>query len=216
MPDHKAMKTYITTTDAEARGLHDGRVTLLVVPFKEHPPEDWSPVDCGLYNPVRYDKSGESYPGPEIFGAYDEDWGIEAPFAPGDRIAVKERWAKCDCGAKGCPGYIYPEHLGWNCRTSNMQKSAEVMPMKAVRTHVLCESVAGRPVGSITEDEARRFWWQPCPKMASFSGLAYDQLCGDRASEARWLGPVVDEWHRRHPGLPFETAWAWFVQVIKQ
>jgi hypothetical protein len=46
------MKTYIAKTDAEALGLHNGMIMLLVMPFMRQPPEDCSLIRHGLYHPI--------------------------------------------------------------------------------------------------------------------------------------------------------------------
>lgn len=47
-----------------------------------------------MYSPAKADKRGNLYPGPEVFGVWDEggEWGIKAPYAPGDRLYVREAY----------------------------------------------------------------------------------------------------------------------------
>lgn len=63
--------------------------------LKPQPPESepgccWHPT-VGIQNFTMIDKNGEEYPGPDVYGASDEDWGIKCPYGqPGDRLYVKE------------------------------------------------------------------------------------------------------------------------------
>jgi hypothetical protein len=62
----------------------------------EQPPADWSP-EVGYYCPTKIDRHGEEYPGDEIFGASDADWGRKCPHgAPRDSLALTETWRPVD------------------------------------------------------------------------------------------------------------------------
>jgi hypothetical protein len=74
---------------------------------KHQPPEDVAPITVGHYEPTIIVR-GEEEPGPEIFGAYDQEgeWGMKCPYGqPGDRLWVREsvkfRTAH-SCGESGC------------------------------------------------------------------------------------------------------------------
>ncbi len=197
------MKTYLPYDDAEAQGLRDGTISLLVIPFTRQPPQDWSPVGCGLYHPAIEGADGETEPGPEIFGVYDEDWGLAAPYAPGDEIGMKEKWAPCSCGAHSnrCNGYTYPDQLGWNARTRGKVGSAKTMPMKAIRAVLLCQSVAGRQVQSISHKEC----------LSILGCNPYGTYPTEFGYHERILR---EEWDRRHPDLLWAgNPWNWFVSV---
>jgi hypothetical protein len=73
------------------RALTEGRKTQTRRVLKPQPHEDrfWGPEP---YHPVRIDRRGEEYPGPAVFGIYGEEWGQRMPYAPGDRLWVREAW----------------------------------------------------------------------------------------------------------------------------
>ena len=91
------MKTYVTQSDAEAKGLQEGTVTELVVPIDPQPDlsvlkDPRMPVEfrvCPILGPSHR---------PPTWGLYGKSdrpsavpiYGYEAPYRPGDRIAVKE------------------------------------------------------------------------------------------------------------------------------
>ncbi len=68
-------KTYIARSDKEAKGLHDGTVTVLVIPMKTQPTEWTTAAD------------GKLWPALERRGRCER---ADAPYAPGDEIRVKE------------------------------------------------------------------------------------------------------------------------------
>jgi hypothetical protein len=77
------------------RALLDGRKTQtrrIVNPQ----PSGGSTILVGRYEPAVVDRHGELQPGPEVFGAYDEDgeWGCVCPYGEphGDRLWVRETW----------------------------------------------------------------------------------------------------------------------------
>ncbi|MFH0981908.1 MAG: hypothetical protein V2A79_10245 [Planctomycetota bacterium] len=92
------MKTYLAKCDAEAVALHDGTQKVIVIPFTEQPPS-W----CKVYWPPQE--------GDEIVCVHHTGPAFtwKAPYAPGDRIAVKHpvydrRTVFCHvvCKAVGC------------------------------------------------------------------------------------------------------------------
>ncbi len=74
------------------RALLDGRKTQTRRVMKGQAPDGWHPT-VGSYHPTKVDHHGEEYPGKEIFGASDEDFGAVCHHgAPGDRLWVREAW----------------------------------------------------------------------------------------------------------------------------
>lgn len=84
------------------RAIRDGSKTATRRIMKPQPSDTFSP-EVGFYNPTLTDKrTGEAYPGPERFGAFDESEDYPCPYGvpvsrfwvnkPGDRLWVKETW----------------------------------------------------------------------------------------------------------------------------
>jgi len=130
------MKTYTAESDAQARGLHDGSIGELVIPC-----EPTIEIGDGFVY------GGNCAGSVEFLQKEPVRFFDPCLYQPGDRIAVKGRWATCWCYCPGCPGYVYPDELGWNTRTTGKQRTPESMPLKAVRTYLVCESVACREQG---------------------------------------------------------------------
>lgn len=58
--------------------------------IKPEPPDEWNPV-VEVYAPTKVNRRGEEYPGAEVFGAADEDFGRPCPYGqPGDHLWVRE------------------------------------------------------------------------------------------------------------------------------
>lgn len=75
------------------RAILDGRKTQTRRVVKPQPPEGGGPITVERYEPAIVDRWGEIQPGPEIFGAYNEEWGCVCPYGePGDRLWVRETW----------------------------------------------------------------------------------------------------------------------------
>jgi hypothetical protein len=78
------------------RALLEGRKTQTRRIVKPQPQEGVGEIYVGVYAPAIEDADGELQPGPDVFGAYDEDgeWGCRCPYGePGDRLWVRETWA---------------------------------------------------------------------------------------------------------------------------
>lgn len=82
----------ILFSGAMVRALLDGSKTQTRRIIKPDPGPYWNPV-VGVYNPIVIKNGGYEAPGPEIFGASDENQGFKCPYGkPGDRLWVRETW----------------------------------------------------------------------------------------------------------------------------
>jgi hypothetical protein len=80
----------ILFSGAMVHALLDGSKTQTRRIIKPDPGPYWNPV-VGLYNQIVIKNGGYEAPGPEIFGASDENQGFKCPYGqPGDRLWVRE------------------------------------------------------------------------------------------------------------------------------
>jgi hypothetical protein len=87
------------------RAILEGRKTQTRRIVKPQPSDSWHPV-VERYCPTIIEKDGMDGPGPEVFGASDEDEGRKFPYgAPGDFIWVREAW--CSAHQDGAFGTAY-------------------------------------------------------------------------------------------------------------
>lgn len=134
--------------------------------FKSQPPEDWHPIGCEVYSPEEVDRHGMLVAGPEVFGAYDEDYGFPSPWQPGERLWVKETWSpdhapfyphfravyEQDCPVDIENGRTYsPEQKAWY---PFRWRSPAVMPLWASRFTVVASELRAEQVQNIDEDDA--------------------------------------------------------------
>lgn len=135
------------------RALLDGRKTQTRRVLKPQPPE-W--VDK-LSRPYRYprtevDRYGEEYPGKEIFGACtpDGDWGAEIRFEPGDRLWVREAFARDSMIATGVR-YAATDAI----HELRVKRPSIHMPRWASRLTLIVTDVRVQRLQEISEDDAR-------------------------------------------------------------
>lgn len=170
-------KLYVGMSDAEAHNLCVGTQSLLVMPCR---PEDLRPYR-GVVSSRDFPDAGrvvETVPG--TFQAYLRKYGgvslgeLVCPYAPGDEIGVKERYATCRCmNEQLCSGYVYSWSLGWNNPpVSGPHRSAKRMPIKAIHTHLLCKSVACRQVQTLTLEECYTLGFTPDALSAALEPMA--------------------------------------------
>lgn len=80
----------------EVKAILAGKQTQFRRVLKRQPPCGWNP-HLGFYHPTKINRNGEFYPGKEIYGAADENFGIKCPYGkPGERLWVRETWAEDD------------------------------------------------------------------------------------------------------------------------
>jgi hypothetical protein len=84
----------ILFSSAMVRAILDNQKSQTRRLVKPQPPEDWSPIGCERYEQMVVGRDGMEKPGKEIFGAYDEDWGVACPYGgPGDVLVPLTTWA---------------------------------------------------------------------------------------------------------------------------
>lgn len=197
------MKTYTSHSDSEAQGLREGKISLLVIPMNPKPYT--VPEFPGLWffnGPTGYRSSWNKN------NPYPPDCLAEScPYASGDEIGVKEAWMQCIDPDKSAPlnlTFIYratDEPARWMNGSTDRWRPASKMPTRAICTRLLCRSVEARRVQSMTALEV--FRW--LPELASSQDTIESPTLEIKAA-----------WHRRRPGLPWETAWAWMVTVERK
>ena len=213
------MKTYTARSDAEATGLHDGTITLLVIPMEPQPlfygePGDLYSFRSDLASGSRECRTFKSHKYPES-GLHN--FPVSSPYASGDEIGVKEVWALVPVGDGRKMGYIYRADgasafdaiaEGWEFMGE--WETAESMPNDAIRPRLLCESAVPKQVQNIITSASE----------IMETGIIYD-------ADAPMIGPcecdagdLIEqfsaEWDRRHPSTPWAgNPWAWFCRVRK-
>lgn len=125
--------------------------------IKPQPPEDVGRIyGPELYEPARYDKNGDMYPGKPIFGIYDEDgeWGAKYPYCIGDNLWVRETWSndngKIKYRADG-PSLENGYEIGF---LSTTWRPSIFMPRSASRITLEITDVRVQRVQDISEDDA--------------------------------------------------------------
>lgn len=109
---------------------------------------------CRTYQPALVDRHGEMYPGPEVFGFYNEEHGWKCPYgAPGDRLWVRETWAPMLGGGIVYAADYSPERLKekdghgfWKpsifCRREASRLTLEIVSVRVERLQDITEADA--------------------------------------------------------------------------
>jgi hypothetical protein len=110
-----------------------------------------------MYNPIAVDKSGDEYPGKEIYGIYDDsgEWGTRCPYKPGEIRVMTEPLFKIDdyCGYQDDKYKTFDYPLVINNQTHELLKWRWKIDVLQSR-FMLME--AGRFLYRITEVSAER------------------------------------------------------------
>ena len=144
------------------RAILEGRKTQTRRIIKSQPPECVGKVFCEHFEPTSIDRHGEMQPGPEIFGAYDEDgeWGAKFPYGqPGDRLWVRETWGHTGQGVWKVADTYHAEdgHLVYRATDDVLGGwfPSIHMPRWASRILLQIVSVSVERLQDISEEDAR-------------------------------------------------------------
>lgn len=143
-------------------------------------------------------------------------------YAVGEKLYVKETWRIStriypDCPENALICYKADDSFAikyapWSVVVPKQGKrpwrSPRYMPEWASRAHVTITGVGCGRVQEITERDIAREGIGECPRMSSFSGLHYLELCEGYQQDPRWLGPWIEAWNDLHgPGAFERNDW---------
>lgn len=190
----------------QVRAALDGWLSLVVVPLKPQP----EPGErARLYQTAEVD--WQIYKGVQVNGSY------KLPFAPGDRLIVKEKYSTHI--RIHDPYYLLPDYhdaaMGvWYWADGNPHygdwvtpRSPVTMPRRFSRLWLAIDGVEVRRVGEIdgTKGEFRA---------AGCDGVgAIDEETWNYYRSQSPKAQFIERWRARYPRLPFETTWATFGRV---
>ncbi len=184
------------------RAILENRKTQTRRVIKPQPPEWFSDSDakCSLYAPTKVDRDGELYPGPEVFGFYNEDQGWPCPYGmPGSGLWVRETHF---ISALSLKHQIFDRNNTWYRATDELPphltkwRSSIYMPRWASRITLEIVSVRVERLQEVSEEDvvaegvgltswcAGRDW----PRTAGFAQL-WDSL-----NARRGYGWSVNPW----------------------
>lgn len=90
---------------------------------KPEPPEEWEPLYVERYQPSIETDYGLFDDGSEVFGAYDEEWGVKCPYGgPGERLWVKETWTPDHASFYPNHPVVYRADLGFDYQRNDEGK----------------------------------------------------------------------------------------------
>jgi len=184
-------------------------------------PHDWAPVQPQVYSPTVIDRRGDEQPGPAAYGAGNADgecW-IRCPHGqPGDRLWVREAWARDD--EDGC--LMYRADVGREMDADAWEQGriegvpryrwrpSIHMPRWASRITLEITSVRVERLQDISEADAAAEGvtpkWEP-----GCSGRLMEALSGFSFRPA--ASAYADLWESLHgPGSWDANPWVWVVE----
>lgn len=139
------------------RAILEGSKTQTRRVLRVQPSEETGSLSIGPYHPTAIDRHGEEQPGPETYGVYSScgEFGLRCPYGqPGDRLWVRETWAKTYVRQAGAEWFVYA--TGDN-RTDygGPWKPSIHMPRAASRITLEITGVRVERLGEISESDAR-------------------------------------------------------------
>ena len=180
-------------------------------------PHDGAEVVCDDFYPTVIAKNGDEEPGPEVFGAWwsDGEEAVRCPYGkPGDRLWVRETWARCSEDGE----VFHRADVGSNNGADVWQHNIDVgapgyrwrpsifMPRSASRVLLEITAVRVERLQAISEDDAIAEgcvaspfpgpWWQGYTDLGD-GDLVHQQAIGETPPD--WM--IEPKRMRDHSGL---------------
>jgi hypothetical protein len=195
-------KSYIAHSDAEAKALHDGSQTVIVIPLEPQPPR------------AVYRHSDRYWMTLEECGVAHGPW--ECLYAAGDAIAVKEGLYRAYGAVWNYSadneevsldywrdGQWMEQYHEWDREMESDECPAASMPLFAVRTRLIVKALACKQVQSITTMQEIAYCGRYMPD-SDYTSRTYREH-------------LIRRWDREHPQhLWVSNPWCWFVEVTKR
>lgn len=212
------------------RALLDGTKTQTRRLVKPQPSQDWHP-EVGLYHPTMIARDGEAFPGPEVFGASDEEEGRVCPYGrPGDTLWVRESgllqkegtlfihdvtpgqfWAKADGGRKGATYNTGEMDRDWWRKVKEWKATPSIhMPRWASRLTLEITEVRVERLGDISNADAEAEG--VCSWADSVPAEAYERMAREFGA---WPAPSPRQAYgmlwKKINGSYDPSTWVWCV-----
>lgn len=184
---------------------------------------------CRTYEPALVDRHGDLYPGPEVFGFYNEEHGWKCPYGqPGDRLWVREAWGiHAGPGVTCTPSYgpcvprkeggftpavfrAGTENNAWGMYGPPKWRPSIHMPRTASRITLEIVSVRVERLQNITEEDAEAEGVTVTPVADLASRVLVFQGKGIHAPA---VVAYADLWCRINgPDAWLSNPWVWVVE----
>ena len=149
-------------------------------------PDDWAPMQPEVYSPTVVDRHGDEQPGPDAFGAGNEDgsdW-VPCPYGqPGDRLWVREAWGyRCSAGTSAVGQYMHTIAY----RADDARHSYGPMPIEGVGLPKWRERDDGMSPQA-WDDRMTAYWrqWRPSIHMPRWASRITLEITAVRVERLR-------------------------------
>jgi hypothetical protein len=190
----------------------DGRKTQTRRVVKPQPEQGMKIIGPEWFEPTVIDGHGEEEPGKPIFGIYADidDWGLKAPYQPGDILWVRETWQPLVNSDGITVGYHYftgqvvwiKEELILNIQEPLKWKPSIHMPREAARIFLKVKDVRVERVQDISRWDVNA---EGCPfRCESDDGMPEKQL--------KWFANLWDSLNAKRGYSWDSNPWVWVIE----